>query len=53
MEADGSLVSVEKGQRADGLMIRKRVHHLTTHAKTTAQTFVPWANIVSVDYGAE
>lgn len=41
LEADGSPVLLEKGQRSDGLLIRWR----------KAQCVVPWANLRELQYG--
>lgn len=42
IEADGSAIQIDKGQRSDGLLIKWR--------KT--QCVVPWANVRELQYGA-
>ena len=51
MEGDGSAVGIDKGQRADGIVIRMRRHDRVTGKRYVSQEFVPWANIRSLTYG--
>ena len=51
MEGDGSPVQVDKGQRADGILLRAKRHDRVTGRKFEARDFVPWANIRSLSYG--
>lgn len=48
----GILLMNEKTNRpTDGIVLRKRVHDLTTRQRVIKQTFVPWSNVRSVSYG--
>lgn len=50
LEVDGSAVVIDKGQRADGLVIRRKFHNRGLNTRSIAQVFVPWANIRGVQY---
>ncbi len=51
LEADGMPVTIDKGQRADGLLIRRRAQNRATNKSFVEQTFVPWANVGETQYG--
>jgi hypothetical protein len=53
LDASGGVVNPnEKSARqTDGIVLRKRVHDLTTRQRVIKQTFVPWSNVRSVSYG--
>ena len=51
MEGDGVPVGVDKGQRADGVLLRMKRHDRVTGRKYVAMDFVPWSNIRSLSYG--
>jgi hypothetical protein len=51
LSADGSAVGIEKGQRADGIILRQRYYDRVTGRRMIRQDFVPWANIRSLSYG--
>lgn len=51
LEGDGQAVAVAANQRADGLLLKRKVHNLNTHARVVSQTFVPFANVRSLQYG--
>lgn len=52
LEADGSAVTIDKGQRADGLQIRSVEHDRKNNTKYIGQCFVPWANVRGITYVA-
>jgi hypothetical protein len=51
MEADGSAVGIDKGQRADGIVVKMRRHDRVTGKRYVSQEFIPWANVRSLTYG--
>lgn len=51
MEGDGTPVPVEKGQRADGILLKAKRHDRVSGKRYVAMDFVPWANIRSLSYG--
>lgn len=51
IEADGSAIAIDKGQRADGLLLRGNAKTSAQGKRYQAQAFVPWANVKSVAYG--
>jgi hypothetical protein len=48
---DGSAVAIDVNQRADGLLLTKKTHNLSTHAKVVVRCFVPFSNIKCLEYG--
>lgn len=48
LEADGDCVVIEKGQRADGVLIRQSKGHPRPRVQ---RMFVPWSNIADLGYG--
>lgn len=50
LEGDGSVLVVDKNQRADGLLIRRKVRNLATHERWLVQVFVPWSNVRALQY---
>lgn len=52
LEPDGTAVAISSGQRADGILIRRRVTVRSNNTKLLAQSFVPWANISGLQYEA-
>jgi hypothetical protein len=51
IEADGTAVAIDKGQRADGLLLKKFTHNRMNGQKYIEQEFTPWANVRGVQYG--
>lgn len=51
LEPDATAVVISSGQRADGLLLRKRHRNLATQAESIEQHFVPFANIRGIAYG--
>lgn len=47
LEADGSPVAIDKGQRADGLVLRRKA----APPRLEQMAFVPWANVSELQYG--
>lgn len=52
LEPDGTAVAISSGQRADGIVIRRKVTVRSNNTKLVVQSFVPWANISSLQYEA-
>lgn len=48
LEVNGDWVGIDKGQRADGIGIRRRVGQPRPRI---VRSFVPWANITDLSYG--
>lgn len=44
---DGDCAPIKEGQRADGLMIRRRITQPKEHV---IRDFIPWANVANVRY---
>lgn len=51
LEPDGTAVVISSGQRADGLLLRKKNMNLQTRMECIEQKMVPFANIRGLDYG--
>lgn len=51
LEPDGTAVSISSGQRADGLLVRRKVQNLNTREFHVDQVFIPFANIRGLLYG--
>jgi hypothetical protein len=51
LEPDCSAVAISTGQRADGLLIRKKNMNLNTRIEAIEQHFIPFANIRGLAYG--
>lgn len=51
LEPDGTAVTISTGQRADGLLLRKKQLNLGTREYAIEQHFVPFANIRGLTYG--
>lgn len=50
IQLDGTPTAIDKGQRSDGLLIRKRSHDGQKNQWTVKQTFVTWANVGELVY---
>lgn len=51
IDADGSSVAIDKGQRADGVLIKARTHDRLRNTFVAQQIFVPFANVKAILYG--
>lgn len=51
LEPDGTTVAIDRGQRADGVRLRRKVDNLQTRESFMDQVFVPWANVIGLQYG--
>ncbi len=51
LEPDGAAVVIDKGQRADGVLLRKKCTNLGTREEYLDQYFVPFANIRGFSFG--
>lgn len=51
LEADGRAIAISEGQRADGIMFRRKVHDRLKNITYISQCFVPWANVRGLTYG--
>lgn len=51
MESDSRAVPLEKGQRADGFLVRKQITNSGTHEVHVAQVMVMYSNVREVQYG--
>ncbi len=51
LDCDGSAIAIDKGQRADGLLVRRKVHDRTTNTRYVDQVFVPFANVRGLQFG--
>lgn len=52
LEKDGTVATVEAGQRSDGIVVRKKHVNLATQDRRVMQVFIPWANVKALEYGA-
>ncbi len=52
LEKDGAAMPVESGQRADGIVLRRKSHNRASNERVVLQAFVPWSNIRALEYGA-
>lgn len=50
LEGDGSPVAIDKGQRADGVLLVARRHDRVANAFRTETAFVPWSNVRTLGY---
>ena len=50
LEPDGTPVAIKAGERADGILFRKRAHDRIRNVYYLAQAFSPWANIRGLVY---
>jgi hypothetical protein len=51
LEPDGSCVPISSGQRADGILVRRKKHDLQTQKRFVDQCFIPWSNVRGLSYG--
>ena len=50
IEADGTAVAIDKGQRADGLLFERDRTDTNTRTAITDRAFTPWVNISGINY---
>lgn len=51
MEPDLTAILCEKGQKGDGVLVRRTIHNRISGIRETTQAFVPFANVAEIGYG--